>query len=75
MRAGRRLMAVLEKKARESKAPTSTTLTPSPKQEKKTYSVSELQWAIDIVMEAHLENLEPKLTTTDRIIRERLGLV
>lgn len=71
---GKRLMAVLEKKAKESKAPASTNPTPSPKQEKK-YSVAELQWAIDLVMEAHLEGLKPKLTTTDRIIRERLGLV
>lgn len=74
MRAGRRLMAVLEKKAKESKSPAPTIPTPSPKQEKK-YSVAELQWAIDLVMEAHLESLEPKLTTTDRIIRLRLGLV
>ncbi|AHY45078.1 hypothetical protein [Stutzerimonas decontaminans] len=72
---GKRLMAVLEKKAKESKkAPASTTLTPSPKQEKK-YSFAELQWAIDLVMEAHLESLKPKLTTTDRIIQQRLGLI
>lgn len=70
---GKRLMAVLEKKAKE-KALAPTIPTPSPKQEKK-YSVAELQWAIDIVMDAHLESLKPKLTTTDRIIRERLGLV
>lgn len=56
MRAGRRLMAVLEKKAKESKSPAPTIPTPSPKQEKK-YSVAELQWAIDLVMEAHLEML------------------
>ncbi|WP_313288378.1 hypothetical protein [Stutzerimonas nitrititolerans] len=74
MRDGKRLMAVLEKKAKEYKAPAPTNPTPSPKQEKK-YSVAELQWAIDIVMQAHLESLKPKLTTTDRIIRERLGLV
>lgn len=71
---GKRLMAVLEKKAKESKAPAPTIPAPSPKQEKK-YSVAELQWAIDLVMEAHLESLKPKLSTTDRIIRERLGLV
>lgn len=69
---GKRLMAVLEKKANESK--TSATPTLSQKQEKK-YSASELQWAIDIVMDAHLESLKPELTTTDRIIRERLGLI
>jgi len=74
MRAGRRLMAVLEKKAKESKSPAPTIPTPSPKQEKK-YTVAELQWAIDLVMEAHLESLKPKLTTTDRIIRQRLGLI
>lgn len=74
MRDGKRLMAVLEKKAKESKAPASTNPTISPKQENK-YSEAELQWAIDLVMEAHLESLKPKLTTTDRIIRERLGLV
>lgn len=69
---GKRLIAVLEKKAKEKAlAPTIPTL--SPKQEKK-YSFAELQWAIDIVMDAHLEGLKPKLTTTDRIIRERLGL-
>jgi len=72
---GKRLMALLEKKARESKAPAPTIPTPSPKQEKKTYSIAELQWAIDIVMQAHLESLKPKLTTTDRIIRQRLGLI
>lgn len=72
---GKRLMAVLEKKAKESKAPAPTILTPPPKQEKKTYSVAELQWAIDLVMEAHLESLKPELSTTDRIIRERLGLI
>lgn len=71
---GKRLMAVLEKKAKE-KALAPTNPTPSPKQEKKTYSIAELQWAIDIVMDAHLESLKPKLSTTDRIIRERLGLV
>ena len=71
---GKRLMAVLEKKANE-KALAPTIPAPSPKQEKKTYSIAELQWAIDIVMQAHLESLKPKLTTTDRIIRERLGLV
>lgn len=71
---GKRLMAVLEKKARESKAPAPTIPTPSPKQENK-YSASELQWAIDIVMQAHLQSLKPKLTTTDRILRERLGLI
>ncbi|MCJ0878195.1 hypothetical protein MRX33_11725 [Pseudomonas sp. JI-2] len=71
---GKRLMAVLEKKARESKAPAPTNPTPSPKQEKK-YTVAELQWAIDLIMQAHLESLKPKLTTTDRIIRERLGLI
>lgn len=71
---GKRLMAVLEKKAKESKSPAPTIPTPSPKQEKK-YSFAELQWAIDLVMEAHLESLKPKLTTTDRIIRERLGLI
>lgn len=70
---GKRLMAVLEKKAREYNAPTIPA--PSPKQEKKTYSIAELQWAIDIVMQAHLESVKPKLTTTDRIIRERLGLI
>ncbi|NCT79412.1 hypothetical protein GXB82_11420 [Pseudomonas stutzeri] len=69
---GKRLMVLLEKKAREYNAPTNPTL--SPKQEKK-YSVAELQWAIDIVMDAHLESLKPKLTTTDRIIRQRLGLI
>jgi len=74
MRAGRRLMAVLEKKAKEYKAPAPTIPAPSPKQEKKTYSIAELQWAIDIVMDAHLQSLKPKLTTTDRILRERLGL-
>lgn len=73
MRDSKRLMAVLEKKSKESKAP--ATPTPSPKQEKKTYSIAELQWAIDLVMEAHLESLKPKLTTTDRIIRQRLGLI
>lgn len=72
MRDSKRLMAVLEKKAREYNAP--ATPTPSPKQEKK-YSVAELQWAIDLVMEAHLESVKPKLTTTDRIIRQRLGLI
>jgi len=72
---GKRLMAVLEKKAKEYKAPAPTIPTISPKQEKKTYSVSELQWAIDIVMQAHLQSLKPKLTTTDRILRERLGLI
>ena len=71
---GKRLMAVLEKKAKESKAPAPTIPTLSPKQEKK-YSFAELQWAIDIVMQAHLQSLKPKLTTTDRIIRERLGLI
>ncbi len=71
---GKRLMAVLEKKATE-KALAPTIPTPSPKQEKKTYSIAELQWAIDIVMDAHLQSLKPKLTTTDRIIRERLGLI
>lgn len=71
---GNRLMAVLEKKARESKAPAPTIPTPSPKQEKD-YSVAELQWAIDIVMDAHLQSLKPELTTTDRIIRQRLGLI
>jgi len=71
---GKRLMAVLEKKAKQ-KAPTPTIPAPSPKQEKKTYSVAELQWAIDIVMQAHLQSLKPKLTTTDRIIRQRLGLI
>jgi len=70
---GKRLMAVLEKKANE-KALAPTIPAPSPKQEKK-YTVAELQWAIDLVMEAHLESLKPKLTTTDRIIRERLGLI
>lgn len=69
---GKRLMAVLEKKAKE-KALAPTIPAPSPKQEKK-YTVAELQWAIDIVMEAHLESLKPKLTTTDRIIQQRLGL-
>ena len=69
---GKRLMAVLERKAKE-KALAPTIPAPSPKQEKK-YSVAELQWAIDIVMQAHLESLKPKLTTTDRILRERLGL-
>lgn len=72
---GKRLMAVLEKKAKEYKAPAPTIPAPSPKHEKKTYSIAELQWAIDIVMQAHLESVKPKLTTTDRIIRERLGLV
>lgn len=72
---GKRLMAVLEKKAKESKSPAPTIPTLSPKQEKKTYSIAELQWAIDIVMEAHLQSLKPKLTTTDRIIRQRLGLI
>lgn len=72
---GKRLMAVLEKKAKEYKAPAPTNPTLSPKQEKKTYSIAELQWAIDIVMEAHLESEKPKLTTTDRIIRQRLGLI
>lgn len=71
---GKRLMAVLEKKAKESKSLAPTIPAPSPKQEKKTYSIAELQWAIDLVMEAHLESLKPKLTTTDRIIRQRLGL-
>jgi hypothetical protein len=71
---GKRLMAVLEKKAKE-KAPAPTIPTSSPKQEKKTYSVAELQWAIDIVMQAHLQSLKPELTTTDRIIRQRLGLI
>ncbi len=71
---GKRLMAVLEKKAKEYKAPAPTIPAPSPKQEKK-YSFAELQWAIDLVMEAHLESLKPKLTTTDRIIRQRLGLI
>jgi len=71
---GKRLMAVLEKKAKE-KALAPTIPAPSPKQEKKTYSIAELQWAIDIVMQAHLQSLKPKLTTTDRIIRERLGLI
>jgi hypothetical protein len=75
MRDGKRLMAVLEKKAKEYKAPAPTIPAPSPKQEKKTYSIAELQWAIDLVMQAHLESLKPKLTTTDRIIRERLGLI
>lgn len=70
---GKRLMAVLEKKAKE-KALAPTIPAPSPKQEKK-YSVAELQWAIDLVMEAHLESLKPELTTTDRIIRQRLGLI
>lgn len=70
---GKRLMAVLENKAKE-KALAPTIPAPSPKQEKK-YSVAELQWAIDIVMQAHLESLKPKLTTTDRILRERLGLI
>lgn len=72
---GKRLMAVLEMKAKEYKALAPTIPAPSPKQEKKTYSIAELQWAIDIVMQAHLEGLKPKLSTTDRIIRERLGLV
>ncbi|WP_313451799.1 hypothetical protein [Stutzerimonas kunmingensis] len=71
---GKRLMAVLEKKAKEYKAPAPTIPAPSPKQENK-FSVAELQWAIDIVMQAHLESLKPKLSTTDRIIRERLGLI
>jgi len=71
---GKRLMALLEKKAKEYKAPAPTIPTPSPKQEKK-YSFAELQWAIDIVMQAHLQSLKPKLTTTDRILRERLGLI
>ena len=71
---GKRLMAVLEKKAKESKAPAPTIPAPSPEQETN-YSVAELQWAIDLVMEAHLESLKPKLTTTDRIISLRLGLV
>jgi hypothetical protein len=71
---GKRLMAVLEKKAKQYKAPAPTILTLSPKKEKK-YSFAELQWAIDIVMQAHLQSLKPKLTTTDRIIRERLGLI
>lgn len=70
---GKRLMAVLEKKAKE-KALAPTIPAPSPEQETN-YSVAELQWAIDIVMQAHLESIKPKLTTTDRIIRERLGLV
>ncbi|QPI10767.1 hypothetical protein IM687_05890 [Stutzerimonas stutzeri] len=70
---GKRLIAVLEKKAKE-KALAPTIPAPSPKQEKK-YSVAELQWAIDIVMQAHLESVKPKLTTTDRIIRQRLGLI
>lgn len=70
---GKRLMTVLEQKAREYKALAPTIPAPSPKQEKK-YSIAELQWAIDIIMQAHLESLKPKLTTTDRIIRERLGL-
>lgn len=69
---GKRLMAVLEKKAKE-KALAPTIPAPSPKQEKK-YTVAELQWAIDLVMAAHLQSLKPKLTTTDRILRERLGL-
>jgi len=71
---GKRLMAVLEKKAKKEKALAPTIPAPSPKQEKK-YTVAELQWAIDIVMDAHLQSLKPKLTTTDRILRERLGLV
>lgn len=70
---GKRLMAVLEKKAKE-KALAPTIPAPSPKQEKK-YSATELQWAIDLVMEAHLDSLKPKLSTTDRIIQERLGLI
>lgn len=69
---GKRLMAVLEKKANEKAL--APTIPAPPKQEKK-YTVAELQWAIDLVMEAHLESLKPKLTTTDRIIRERLGLI
>jgi len=48
MRDGKRLMAVLEKKAKEYKAPTPT-LPPNPV---KNYSVAELQWAIDLVMAA-----------------------
>ncbi len=72
---GKRLMAVLEKKAKKYKALAPTIPAPSPKQEKKTYSIAELQWAIDIVMQAHLESLKPELTTTDRIIRQRLGLI
>ncbi|MGA4576866.1 hypothetical protein [Stutzerimonas frequens] len=71
---GKRLMAVLEKKAKQ-KALAPTIPASSPKQEKKTYSIAELQWAIDLVMEAHLESLKPKLTTTDRIIQQRLGLI
>jgi hypothetical protein len=70
---GKRLMAVLERKAKE-KALAPTIPAPSPKQEKK-YTVAELQWAIDIVMQAHLQSLKPKLTTTDRIIQQRLGLI
>lgn len=70
---GKRLMAVLEKKAKD-KALAPTIPAPSPKQEKK-YTVAELQWAIDLVMAAHLESLKPELTTTDRIIRQRLGLI